>query len=134
MTDLSVDPTNTIDMDLDAGKNSARLMAALTTFRMRSSDRELAADLARMSAIAGAIDLAIQDMIAERTGLIVRVKAIVDPPQPVSKRRSWPGKSQSNLSAGEFVRAEQRLNALARQISGLESIKASVLENFSAAS
>ena len=100
---------------------------------MRSPDREVAADQARISSVAGAIDGAIQDMVAERAGLIARVRAIVDQPQVVLKQKLWQRTTQTDLSAEEFLRAEQRLNVLARQISDLELLKASALEKFSAA-
>ena len=100
---------------------------------MRSPDREAAVDQARISSVAGAIDEAIQDMVAERAGLIARVRAIVDQPQVVLKQKLWQRTTQTDLSAEEFLRAEQRLNVLARQISDLELLKASALEKFSAA-
>jgi hypothetical protein len=132
MADLAVKPTKATMMDLNTlGKGSSQLKAVLETFKMRSPDREVAVDQARISSVAGAIDGAIQDMVAERTGLIARVKAIVDQPQVVLKQRLWQRKPQSDLSADEFLRAEQRLNVLAQQISDLELLKASVLETFS---
>jgi hypothetical protein len=131
MVDFPANPTDAIGMDLAGfGKNSARLKAVLKTFRMRSPDREVTVDRARMTAVVGAIDGAIQDMVAERTGLIARVKAIVVQPQPVSTRRFRPMKTPSEPLAAEFLRAEQRLIALARQISDLDRLKASVVEIF----
>ena len=132
MADLSAKPTKAIGVDLNAfGKNSSQIKAVLKTFKMRSPDREVEVDQARISSVAGAIDGVIQDMIAERTGLIARVRAIVDQPQTVSKQNFWPWKTQSDLSAEQFLRAEQRLNLLARQIADLELLRASALETFS---
>jgi hypothetical protein len=131
MADFPINSSKAIAMDLNAGvKDPSLLKTALKTFKMRSADREVAVDQARMSSIVAAIDGAIQGMAAERTGLIARVRAIVAQPQTVSKQKFWPWKTQSDLSAEEFLRAEQRLNVLARQISDLEFLRASVLEGF----
>ena len=108
----------------------SQIKSALNTFKIRSPDRELTVDQERISSVVGAIDGAIQSMVAERTGLIARVRAIVDQPQAPAKHRFWQSKAQSDLSGEEFMRAEQRLNLLAQQVSELELIKVSVLEKF----
>ena len=117
-------------MDLAAfDKSRSQLRTVLKTFKMRSPDRELMVDQERISSVVGAIDEAIQGMVAERTGLIARVRAIVDQPPPASSTwKLWQRGTQSELSAEEFLRAEQRLDKLARQISDLERLKTSVLE------
>jgi hypothetical protein len=118
-------------MDVNArAKDPSQLEAVLKTFKMRSPDREVAADQARVCAVVAAIDGAIQDIAAERAGLIARVKAIVAQPQAVLKQNLWRRKTQSELSAEEFLRAEQRLNELAQQVTDLERLKASAMQTF----
>ncbi|HLX17779.1 MAG TPA: hypothetical protein VKS24_21525 [Bradyrhizobium sp.] len=109
-------------MSTDAFVNP-QLKSALKTFKMRSPDREVEMDHVRISSVVGAIDAAIQDIVAERAGLVARVKAIVDQPQVTLK---WRRRAQSDLSAEEFLRAEQRLQSLALQISDFEFLKASL--------
>ena len=107
------------------GKDNSQLKSALKTFKIRSPDREAKLDQARISSVVGAIDAAIQDIVAERAGLVARVKAIVDQPQAAL---NWQRRQQSDLSAEEFLRAEQRLHFLAREISDFELLKTSFLK------
>jgi hypothetical protein len=116
-------------MDINAfGKDSSQLKRALKAFKMRSPDRDVEVDQARISSVVGAIDAAIEDIVAERTGLIARVRAIVDQPQAALK---WRRRAQSDLSAEEFKRAEKRLNLLVQQTSDFELLKTSLLRKSS---
>ena len=120
--------TRVITMNINVfDENSSQLKNALRTFKMRSSDREVEVDQARLSSVVDAIDAAIQDIVAERTGIIARVKTIVDQPDTVRKWGFWQRETQSDLSAEEFMRAEKRLDLLARQISDFELLKTALL-------
>ena len=120
--------TRVITMNINVfDENSSQLENALRTFKMRSSDREVEVDQARLSSVVDAINAAIQDIVAERTGIIARVKTIVDQPDTVRKWGFWQRETQSDLSAEEFMRAEKRLDLLARQISDFELLKTALL-------
>ena len=120
--------TRVITMNINVfDENSSQLENALRTFKMRSPDREVEVDQARLSSVVDAINAAIQDIVAERTGIIARVKTIVDQPYTVRKWGFWQRETQSDLSAEEFMRAEKRLDLLARQISDFELLKTALL-------
>lgn len=109
-----------------AQKNYSQSKAALMGFTMRSPKRDAEVDQARIGSIVNAIDKATEDVVAERTGLIERVKALVDQKQAIVKRNVWQRKASANLSTGEFFRAEQRLKILGQQILDFECLKAEI--------
>ena len=113
-----------------SGKNPSALKNALSTFTMRRPDRDVNLDSARISSVVNAIDAAIQEGVAERAGLISRVKDIVDRPEAVLKARLRQRGTQSDLSAAEFIKAEKRLDSLAQQISDFMLLKAMALKHF----
>ena len=113
-----------------SGKTSSALKSALSAFKMRQPNRDLKSDSARISSVVNAIDAAIQEGVAERAGLLSRVKDIVDRPEAVLKARLRQRGTQSDLSAAEFIKAEQRLDSLAQQISNFRLLKAMALKTF----
>ena len=120
--------TRVITMNINVFDEScSQLKNAHSAFKMRTSDREVEVDQARLSSVVDVINAAIQDIVAERTGIIARVKTIVDQPDTVRKWGFWQRETQSDLSAEEFMRAEKRLDLLARQISEFELLKTALL-------
>ena len=111
-----------------AQKNYSQSKAALMGFTMRSPKRDAEVDQARIGSIVNAIDKATEDVVAERTGLIERVKALVDQKQAIVKRNVWQRKASANLSTKELFRAEQRLKVLGQQKLDFERLKALILQ------
>ena len=95
---------------------------------MRSPKRDAEVDQARIGSIVNAIDKATEDVVAERTGLIGRVKALADQKQAIVKRNVWQRKASANLSTKELFRAEQRLKVLGQQKLDFERLKALILQ------
>ncbi len=83
-------------------KNYSQIKAALEGFTMRSPKRDAEVDQARIGSIVNAIDKATEDVVAERTGLIGRVKALADQKQAIVKRNVWQRKASANLSTKEL--------------------------------
>ena len=109
-------------------KNYSQIKAALEGFTMRSPKRDAEVDQARIGSIVNAIDKATEDVVAERTGLIGRVKALADQKQAIVKRNVWQRKASANLSTKELFRAEQRLKVLGQQKLDFERLKALILQ------
>lgn len=111
---------------LDA--KSAQPRCALEAFKMRSPARDAEVDDVRISCIVDAIDEAIREITAERSGLIARVKTIVLQLELAKERKR--SRDEARLSSKELIRAEERLSVLTRQIPNLIALKNSTRTKF----
>ena len=113
-------------MSAAPGEDSLKL--AVKTFLMRGADRDVKLDRARSARLVEAIDSAIQEIVAERDGLIARVKKTISRPESESKRilarRDFP----TTTPVSELRRAERRLKQLEKQIRDLETARAPFLQ------
>jgi hypothetical protein len=106
---------------------SSELMRAITTFRVRSTKRDIEIDMTRMSLVLNAVEDSLQQATAERSGLIERVRAIISQPEVALARTFQRRESRPEIFAQEWAKAEERLGALERQIAHLKFLRASIL-------
>lgn len=104
------------------------LERAAANFSARSSKRDAATDGARIALLAESIDAVMSGLIAERTGLVRRVKRLLDEPETLVK---WSSATNARLSKSEFERVENRLRSLDLQLSECRHIE-SAIANLSA--
>ncbi|MET3906167.1 hypothetical protein ABID59_000488 [Bradyrhizobium sp. S3.3.6] len=99
------------------------LERAIAGFTARSSKRNAAIDGARIASLAESIDAVIAGLIAERTGLIRRVKRLLDEPETLAK---WSSASNVQPSKSELKRVENRLRSLDLQLSECRHIEGAI--------
>ncbi|MDA9507258.1 hypothetical protein XI09_22030 [Bradyrhizobium sp. CCBAU 11386] len=101
----------------------ADLERAVASFSVRSSKRDTAIDGARIALLEESIDTVIRGLIAERTGLVGRVKQLLDEPEALAK---WSSTTEMQPSKSEFECVEKRLRLLDRQLSECRLIERAV--------
>lgn len=103
---------------------NAPLLESLGLFRMRSRGREAEVDQQRFRPVIAAIDEARESAVAERCGLVGRIKSMLLRAEHGVGRQS-PGMSMRRLGAlkREFAHAEARLVELSAQIARLDQIR-----------
>lgn len=99
------------------------LERAVATFSARSSKRDAAVDCARIAGLEEAIDAVIRGLIAERTGLVRRVKRVLEEPEALAK---WSSAAKMQPSKSEFERVEKRLQSLDLQIAECRHIEGAI--------
>ncbi len=99
------------------------LERAVAGFTARSSKRDAAIDGARIAVLAESIDAVIAGLIAERTGLVGRVKRLLDEPETLAK---WNSASNAQPSRSELERVEKRLRLLDLQLSECRHIERAI--------
>ncbi|UPK36802.1 hypothetical protein IVB18_05480 [Bradyrhizobium sp. 186] len=102
---------------------STDLERAIATFSARSSKRDAAVDGARIASLEESIDVVIRGLIAERTGLVRRVKQLLNEPEALAK---WSSTAKIQPTDSEFRRVEERLHLLDRQLSECRQIEGAV--------
>ena len=102
---------------------STDLERAVASFSARSSKRDAAADDARIGLIEQSIDAVIRGLIAERTGLVARLKRVLDEPEALVK---WRPTAKIQPTDSEFRRVEERLHLLDQQLSECRQIEGAV--------
>lgn len=101
-----------------------RFLEILSQFQMRSSARETEADKARLETILEAIEHARESAVAEREGLIQRIKAIVLlTEEGGTPARAFQLHRRSTSVAYEFDHAERRVAQLSAQIERFEEMR-----------
>lgn len=101
----------------------------LSQFQMRSSVRESETDKVRFETILKAIDDALESAVAERDGLVRRIKTIVLQTKDGSARlRAFQPQRHSGSVLFELGHAEARLASLSEQIRRLDGARERVAE------
>lgn len=108
-------------------KPPPELVLALKTFRIRSSKRDRKVDSVRISSVIRAVNAALRETIAERDGLVGRIKTIIRQPDAVLERALKRREPEDGLFSREWVKAEQRLDELDNQISRLQLLKSDLI-------
>jgi hypothetical protein len=90
------------------------LERAAASFSARSAKRDAAIDDTRIASLEETIDAVIRGLIAERTGLVQRVKRLLDEPEALAQ---WSSPTRKRPSKSEFERVEKRLRLLDLQLS-----------------
>lgn len=99
------------------------LERAVAAFSARSSKRDAAIDCARIAPLEEAIDAAIRGLVAERTGLVRRVKRVLEEPEALAK---WSSATKMQPSKSEFERVEKRLRSLDLQLAECRHIEGAI--------
>lgn len=103
---------------------SNELLLAAKTFIMRGADRDAKLDRTRAERLVEAVDTVIQEIIAERNGLVARVQKTVTQSVDVSKKKLARRDFPTTKPAVELRNAEKRLIRLAKQIHELNTARA----------
>lgn len=99
------------------------LERAVAAFSARSPKRDAAIDDARIALLEESVDVVIRGLIAERTGLVGRVKRLLDEPEALAK---WSSTTKMQPSKSEFERVGRRLGLLDRQLSECRLIERAI--------
>lgn len=84
------------------------------------------ADTDRVASVVAAFDVALEDIAAERVGLVNRIKEIVAQSEEAA---TWNARLK-NISVRELARAEERLIELARGIALFSSLRESLRSQY----
>lgn len=117
-----------VAMSVVLREESTELQLAVKTFIMRGSDRDVKLDHARRARLVEAVEITMKELVAERDGLVARVKQTINQPGNVSKKILGRPDTPTTAPVTEFRRAEKRLNLLAKQIRDLEKARALFLQ------
>ncbi|MCP3463324.1 hypothetical protein [Bradyrhizobium sp. CCGUVB23] len=102
---------------------STDLERAVASFRARSPERDAEIDEKRVSSIEISIEAAARELLAERTGLVARLKRVLDEPNRFAR---WSFARKPRISDAEFLRVEKRLKVLDAQLSECQRLKEAV--------
>jgi len=102
---------------------STELERAVATFRARSSERDAEFDEKRVSSIEMSIDAVVLELVAERAGLVARLKRVLQEPERIAR---WGFTRSQRPSSSEFIRVEERLNLLELQLTECGHLKQTI--------
>jgi len=92
-------------------------------FRSRAPRRDAEVDEERISSLEKSIDAVVRKIVAERAGILNRLKQTLN--EPDAKAR-WRSGSSPRLSSAEYLRVETRLRLLDLQVSKCAEVGAMV--------